>query len=259
MSEHLILQQDNPDFPLDPQLLIHAMWKELFDLEIMDFMIWPFEYGLVPMMHPTSIRDCDHQFDPPQTTTVFYDPETSGLILGVPDWVKRFRYDEFNLEEALEVMIGDQQLAEAFTWPWVLWSIYAAERKGEIVLNAGSNVIDLLEEDEFQNALANEGHGFISQELVAQPVSEPGPAFEGFTYSGKEAEEALPVIQSFLALEAPGSTPDDNAYCHALMLFAVHPHSTPASLELIAQSGSAAREFLKFNPSVTPELFAKVQ
>lgn len=259
MSDHLIVQQDDPDFPLNPELLIHAMWKELFDLDLMKFMIWPFEYRCPAMMFPTSIKDCDYEFETPEMTDL-YDSATSGLTIGVPAWVERFRYEDGNqVFEAFDDEIVDTTLERAFTWPWILWSIYEAGERNEIVLPLGKEAIDVLEQDEIQKELSDEEHGLISQHLMAFPVAKPGSAFEGFAYSGMEAEEALPVIQSLLALEARGSIPEDNAYCHALMLFAVHPESTPASLELIARSSSAAREFLKFNPSATPELLAKIQ
>jgi hypothetical protein len=260
MSDNLIVQQDDPKFPLDPGLLIHAMWKELFDLEIMDFMIWPFEYRCPAMMFPTSIKDCDHEFETPELTDL-YDSAASGLTIGLPAWVERFRYEDGNsVREGLEYEISEYTtLEEAFNWSGVLWAVYEGIERNEISLTLGSDPIDLLELDEFQRALADESHGGVTMHLFAKPIAQPGPAFEAFTYSGMEAQEALRVIASFLALEVPGSTPDNNAYCHALMLFAVHPHSTPASLELITQSTSASREFLKFNPSATPELLAKIQ
>jgi len=256
MSDHLIVQQDDPEFPLDPELLIHAMWKELFDLEILNFDIWPFEYRCPVMMFPYSIGD--YEFVNPDSTDL-YDHVTQGLTIGVPAWVERFKYTEADVMEALDNSLEDVLLEEAFTWPWVLWSLYEAGWKGEINFAPGTDAIDILDDQDYQDELSQTSNNGITQHIFAKPIAQPGPAFEGFTYSGKEAEEALPVIQSLLSLEAPGSIPEDNAYCHALMLFAVHPQSTPASLELIAQSSSAAREFLKFNPSATPEILAKIK
>ena len=273
MSEHLILQQDDPDFPLDPQLLIHAMWKELFDLELMDFSILPFDSELDEIMAPISLKDCDYQNLAPDFMPLddfIYNPPTkSGLpTIKVPAWVKRYRYKDG--PQIIQYLNGppnnpfDEELkrtyiSDSFTWPWILWSFHEAEQRNEIVLGNGKVVVDVLEESELHNALAHEGHGILSQYLTASPVAEPGSAFEGFYYSGKEAEDAFPVIESLLELEEPESTPYDNAYSHALMLFAVHPESTPASLELIAESTSVAREFLKFNPSITPDVLAKIQ
>ena len=264
MSEHLILQQDDPDFPLDPEGLIHALWKELFDLEIMTFMIWPFEYRCPAMMFPVHLKNSDYEFATPDETELYEElmyPSGSKSAIGIPSWVDRFRYKDGNsIRESLEYEINESaELNEAFTWPWILWSIFEAEERNEIAMPLGAEVIDVLEQDEIQIELSNEQHGSISLHLMAFPVAEPGPAFEGFVYSGNEAAEALPVIQSLLDLEPAGSTPDDNAYSHALMLFAVHPDSTPASLELIAESTSAAREFLQFNPSVTPDILAKIK
>ena len=259
MSEHLILQQDDPDFPLDPQLLIHAMWKELFDLKLMEFMIWPFEYRCDAMMFPTSIKDCDYDFLTPEETDL-YDHPGAELTIGMPAWVKCLRYADGNqVFESLNDEIVDTPLESAFTWPWILWSLNEAQERNEVILKIGKDAIEVLGEPELQGELADESHGLISQHLMAFPVAEPGPAFEGFVYSGNEASGAPLVIQSLLDLEPVGSTPDDNAYSHALMLLAVHPESTPASLELIARSTSAAREFLKFNPSVTPEILAKIK
>ena len=259
MSDQLVLRQDNSEFPLDPQLLIHAMWKEMFDLKLMEFMIWPFEYRCDAMMFPTSIKACDYDFLTPEETDL-YDHPGAELTIGMPAWVKCLRYTDGNqVFESLNDEIVDTPLESAFTWPWILWSIFEAEERNEIVLPLGKEAIDVLEQDEIQKELSDEEHGLISQHLMAFPVAEPGPAFKGFVYSGNEAAEAPLVIQSLLDLEPSGSTPDDNAYSHALMLFAVHPDSTPASLELIARSTSAAREFLKFNPSATPEILAKIK
>ena len=264
MSEHLILQQDDPDFPLDPQLLIHAMWKELFDLELMDFSILRFDSELDEIMVPISLKGCDYQNLAPDFTELFdfiYNPPTeSGLpTIEVPAWVKRFRYRDGPQINWFEDVLKETSLSETFTWPWILWSFHEAEQRNEIVLGIGKVVVDVLEESELQNALAKEEHGILSQHLTALPVAKPGPAFEGFVYSGNESAEAPSTIQSFLDLELDDSTPDDNAYSHALMLFAVHPASTRASLELIAESTSAAREFLQFNPSVTQDVLAKIQ
>jgi hypothetical protein len=276
MSEHLILQQDNPDFPLDPQLLIHAMWKELFDLKIMDFVIWPFEYfegGNV--MFPIAIKNCNYEFVTPQETEL-YDMHDSmpELTIGFPDWVERLQYaDGPQIIQYLngppnnpfDEVLEQTYISESYTWPWILWSFHEAEQRNEIVLGIGKVVVDVLEESELQNALAKEEHGILSQHLTALPVAKPGPAFEGFVYSGNESAEAPSIIQSFLDLELElelddsTSTPDNNVYSHALMLFAVHPASTLASLELIAESTSVAREFLQFNPSITPDVLAKIQ
>ena len=272
MSEHLILQQDDPEFPLDPQLLIHAMWKELFDLELIDFSILRFDSELDEIMFPISLKDCDYQNLAPDFTELFdfiYNPPTgSGLqIIEVPAWVKRYRYKDGPqiiqyldgpTNNPFDEVLKQTHISESYTWPWILWAFHEAEQRNEIVLGIGKVVVDVLEESDLHNALAHEQHGILSQHLTASPVAEPGPAFEGFYYSGKEAEDALPVIESLLELEEPESTPYDNVYCHALMLFAVHPDSTPTSLELIASSNSAARDFLRFNPSVTPEILAKI-
>lgn len=256
MSEHLILQQDDPDFPLDPELLIHAMWKELFDLKIMSFDIWPFEYRCPVMMFPYSIGD--YEFMNPDSTDL-YDHVTKGLTIGVPAWVERLKYTEADVFEALDNSLDDVLLEEAFTWPWVLWSLYEADWKGEISFAPGKDAIDILEDQEYQDELSQTSNNGITQHIFAKPIAQTGPAFEGFVYAGNEAAEAPLVIQSLLDLEPAGSTPDNNAYSHALMLFAVHPESTRASLELIAESKSAAREFLKFNPSVTPDILAKIK
>ena len=267
MSEHLILQKDDSEFPLDPQLLIHAMWKELFDLKIMDFMIWPFGYRSDRLMFPISIKDCGYEFETPEGTDLYEMHDTMPeLTIGFPKWVERLKYadgpeftprsdgrNEFDYE------LETTPLSDAFSWPWILWSLYKGLTENEIILGLGKNEIDVLEESELQDALADEMHWGLSQHLTALPIAKPGPAFEGFDYSGNEAAEAPLIIQSFLDLELDDSTPDDNVYCHALMLLALHPASTPASLELIASSTSAAREFLKFNPSATPDILAKIK
>ena len=256
ISEHLILQQEDPDFPLDPVLLIHAMWKELFDLKIMSFDIWPFEYRCPVMMFPHSIGD--YEFVNPDSTDL-YDNASKGLTIGVPEWVERFKYTEADVIESLDNSLEDVLLEEAFTWPWVIWSLYEAGWKREVNFAPGKDAIDILDDQEYQEELSQTGNNGITQHLFANPVAQPGPVFQGFVYSGDEAAEAPLVIQSLIDLEPAGSTPNDNAYSHALMLFAVHPESTRASLELIAESTSAAREFLKFNPSVTPDILAKIK
>ena len=219
MSEHLILQQDDPEFPLDPQLLIHAMWKELFDLELIDFSILRFDSELDEIMFPISLKDCDYQNLAPDFTELFdfiYNPPTgSGLqIIEVPAWVKRYRYKDGPqiiqyldgpTNNPFDEVLKQTHISESYTWPWILWAFHEAEKRNEIVLGIGKVVVDVLEEYFVSGKLRMEVNDF--DDLLSEKYGVEKNKYFVMTCHRRENVEDLNSLTRILDLAASCDNP----------------------------------------------------